>query len=211
MLGVPLPRPADHFIRMTSDLPFPVSGRPAGTMCNGGKRRYLVEAQSTTGYVAWRTAGGVVLVGNAQQVSIAASAHLTFWSCAGYQDTSHAGHITSLDCHDNGLTSLDIHRLTELEYLDCSFNKLREVDLTGLAGLQALDADHNHLIRLEVQCLRTLRMLNCARNRLAALDVTGLGALEVLDCSHNRLNTLDLGDCRSLKDCKTDGNPNLRA
>ncbi len=175
---------------------------PIGFIVHGGSQRYLLEARSTTGFVAWRLGDGTILVSMAEQVSIAASPMLSFWACAGYQDTTPAGRILSFDCHDNGLVLVDVRKLTGLEYLDCSCNKLRELSLEGLTHLQALDADRNQLTHLEVRHLRSLRVLHCAHNKLNMLDVSGLGALQVLDCSHNPLQSLNIDGCGALKDCR---------
>jgi hypothetical protein len=72
-----------------------------GFLSNGGAGGYLIEAESTTGFIAWKTANGTTLVSEAKQVSHKATPSLIFWSCAGYQDTNPAGHITALDCHGN--------------------------------------------------------------------------------------------------------------
>jgi len=140
-------------------------GAAIGCVSNAGAQRFLLEAESTTGYVAWRTADGTTLISNAQQVSIAATPYLIFWACAGYEDTTPDGRIVSFDCHDNALTRLDVQALTGLEYLDCSFNQLRDLALAGLLELQGLDADNNQLATLDVRGLPALRVLNCACNR----------------------------------------------
>lgn len=171
----------------------PISIRPdspTGCLSNGGGQRYLLEAESTTGFVAWRLAAGTTLVSEAKQLSIRPSKSVAFWSCAGYTDTTPAGHITSFDCHGNGLTKLSVTALTGLQYLDCCYNKLTELDLSGLTDLQALDADHNRLTFLTVHHLRALRVLKCSHNRLQQLDVSGLAALQVLDCTHNPLTDI---------------------
>jgi len=171
-------------------------------LSNGGSRRYLIEVESTTGFVAYRLLDGTTLVSEAAQMSLPASEAVAFWSCAGYQDTSHAGGIVSLDCHDCGLTYLDAALLADLEYLDCSFNALTSLPLANLAKLQALDIDHNQLATLDVSKLRELRMLNCAGNKLTALDLANHEALEILDCSDNPTIHVHLEGCPSLRDIR---------
>jgi Leucine-rich repeat (LRR) protein len=182
-------------------------GAAIGCVSNAGAQRFLLEAESTTGYVAWRTADGTTLISNAQQVSIAATPYLIFWACAGYEDTTPDGRIVSFDCHDNALTRLDVQALTGLEYLDCSFNQLRDLALAGLLELQGLDADNNQLATLDVRGLPALRVLNCACNRLQTLDLSGLDLLAILDCSGNQLVSLCVQGCAALQDCKSTGNP----
>ena len=158
-----------------------------GFASNGGTKRYLIEAESTTGFVAWRLDDGTILVNPAETVDLPASPSLAFWPCAGYQDTTPSGDIISLDCHANQLTRLDVRRLKALRFLDCCYNRLTELDLTGLTDLEVLDADNNQLTALDVRHLSALRILNCASNRLTQVDVSTLGQLQVCDASGNPL------------------------
>lgn len=174
-----------------------------GFISNGGSQRYLLEAESTTGFTAWQLDDGTILVSEAKQVSLTRSNAVAFWSCAGYQDTMPAGKIISFDCHGNALTKLDVTRLTGLRLLDCSFNKLTKLPLSGLVELEALDADNNRLTRLDVRELRVLRVLNCANNRFKRLDVSKLGRLQILDCSGNQILAINVDDCPALKDAKS--------
>jgi hypothetical protein len=189
---------------MEADPSQPVSqitnGTPYGYISNGDVQRYMLEADSTTGFVAFRLEDGTTLVSQAEQVSLQASPSIHFWACAGYQDTTPAGSILSFDCHGNALTKLDVRALARLEYLDCSFNNLVELPLDGLTELQALDVDNNQLTTLEVRNLHELRVLNCANNRLTRLDLSGMCALQVLDCSGNPLSAPELDGCVALQD-----------
>jgi len=180
---------------------------PAGHLSNAGTKRYLLEAESTTGFVAWKTADGTTLVSQSTVTSIAASPSLSFWSCAAYSDTTPAGEIVYFDCHGNELTELDVTGLKSLEYLDCSFNQLRKLSLASLTNLQALDGDNNALTVLDVRDLRALRVLNCARNQLTTLDLGGMEALQILDCSDNSLSILRWDGCSSLQDVNGARNP----
>lgn len=164
----------------SSSPPFPV-----GRLSSEGKERYLLEADSTTGYVAWRLADGTTLISNAKQVSLGSSPLVSFWSCASYTDTMPAGQITCFDCHGNSLTRLDVRALTALRSLDCSFNKLTELPLDGLTELEVLDAESNRLKKLEVRSLNALRVLNCAANKLTELNLTGMNRLQVVECTGN--------------------------
>jgi len=193
-------------------VPDPIASRMAagqivGFISNGGAQRYLLEAESTTGFVAWKMADGTILISEAMQVSLAASASIAFWPCAGFQDTTPAGRILSFDCHGNAVTNLDVRGLTGLEYLDCSFNQLRELSLDGLTDLEALDVDNNRLVNLEVRGLPALRVLNCAGNRLRRLAVTGLCQLQILDFTHNPIVAFGHDGCTLLQDIKSSGDP----
>ena len=171
-----------------------------GRVFSDSEERYLMEASSTTGFVAWRMADGTILVSESVEVSLRASTSVEFWACAGYQDTTPAGEITAFDCHGCGLTRVDVMALTALESLDCGFNRLTELNLAGLRCLQVLDVEGNRLASLGVGDLSSLRILNCANNRLTTLDLSSLTALQVVDCSINKLQMVRKEGCDSLRD-----------
>jgi hypothetical protein len=185
----------------------PMAGQIIGFLSNGGAQRYLLEAESTTGFVAWKLADGTMLVSDSLQVSLVASPSLTFWPCAGYQDTTPVGSIISFDCHGNTITRLDVRGLAGLQYLDVSFNNLQELPLDGLTDLESLNAANNQLTGLNVRGLQALRVLNCAHNWLRSLDLSGLAALQILDCSANPMLAFRDGGCISLQDVKGARNP----
>lgn len=199
--------PRCHINVMTTQPVKPSYAAPPGGACgylsNGGVCRYLLDVESTTGYMAWEIAGGPLLISNSQQVSLPLAPSVTFWSCSSYSDSTPTGRVRSFDCHGNQLTHLDVRTLTGLEFLDCSFNLLRRLEVAGLTLLQVLDADNNLLEQLQLRTLTSLRVLNCASNRLTVLDLQDMATLQVLDCSDNPLEPLDLAGCTSLKDVKT--------
>jgi hypothetical protein len=116
-----------------------LSVSPIGYASNGGVRRYLLEAESTTGFVAWKLADGTTLVANTTEISIAASSSLSFWPCASYTDTTPGGQIKYFDSHGNALTHLDVTALAglaALQILDCSNNRIAALNLDGCTALQ---------------------------------------------------------------------------
>jgi Leucine-rich repeat (LRR) protein len=182
-----------------SSFPFTISNSPIGYASNGGTQRYLIEAESTTDFTAWKLADGTILINPSNEVSLPASPYVSFWSCASYTDSTPAGHIYSFDCHANALTQLNISGLTRLRYLDCCYNQISELDVSALAELEVLDSDNNKLKNLDVGHLHSLRILNCANNQLTKLDLSGLSALQVLDYAKNPLSSLDLNGCSGLR------------
>jgi hypothetical protein len=185
-----------------SPLPPAFSGPGIGFASNGGTKRYLIEAESTTGFVAWRVGDGTTLINAAETVDLPAGPSVSFWPCAGYEDSTPAGEIISLDCHANQLTDLDVHALTSLRFLDCCYNQLTQLDLVGLNDLEVLDADNNQLNDLNVSANSALRILNCAHNRLTKLDLSGLSTLQILDCSGNPLVSIKAEGCSCLTEAK---------
>jgi len=93
-----------------SPLPPAFSGPGIGFASNGGTKRYLIEAESTTGFTAWRLDDGTILINPAETVDLPASPSVAFWPCVGYQDSTPGGEIVSLDCHANELTNIDVGR-----------------------------------------------------------------------------------------------------
>ena len=65
------------------------SDYPISYLSNGGVQRYLLEAESTTGFVAFKIADGTILINAAPEVSLPASPSISFWPCAGYRHTRH--------------------------------------------------------------------------------------------------------------------------
>ncbi len=172
----------------SSQNPFSSSTQPGvaiGQLSNGGTRRYLIEAESSTGYIAWKLSDGTTLINQSPQVSLPADPLVTFWACASFTDSTPAGQIVKLDCHGNSLTKLNVHGLSGLNSLDCSFNNLAQFSVGHLSELQVLDASNNRLAEIDVQALRALRVLDCSMNRLNRLDVSGLASLQVLDYAGN--------------------------
>ena len=189
--------------RPNTPAPYAIPGYPIGFLSNGDVERYLLEAESTTGFVAWKLADGTILVSESTAVSLKSSPSLMFWPCAAYRDTTPAGRIRRFYCHGNSLTHLDVRALSGLEYLDCSFNQLTALDLHGLIDLEALDVENNNLTNLEVRHLRNLRLLNCASNFLKNLDLSGMDTLEVLEKDNNPLHSIKIDGCTSLRDFGT--------
>ena len=165
------------------DKKLPVPTGSVGYLSNGGIQRYHVEADSSTGYVAWRLPDGTTLVSAAPAMFIQAVTAIAFWACAGMQDTTPVGSILSFDCHGNALSMLDVLALRDLEFLDCSYNALTHLPLSGLNNLQALDADYNCLSELDASSLAELRVVNCRGNPLKLLNLPVSHELEILDYS----------------------------
>lgn len=131
--------------------------------------------------------------------------------------------MTSLDCSNNQLTSLDVSKNPNLTTLKCFGNRLTALDVSKNLNLLSLDCFTNQLTELDVSKNLNLRYLNCGGNKLESFDVsqnTNLGSLichgnvgnplteldvsknlnlVYLDCSYNKLKSLDVSQ-----------NPNLR-
>ena len=76
--------------------------------------------------------------------------------------------ITSIDCSENQLTSLNVHGLNSLQYLSCYNNQLTSLNVQGLNNLHDLYCSENQLTSLNVQGLNNLQYLYCFSNNLTA-------------------------------------------
>ena len=108
------------------------------------------------------------------------------------------GHVASLDCRHNRLTSLDVSGCTYLTELDCSNNPLTSINLSGCQSLKEFSWRRGNLTSLNVSGCTALTELDCEDNRLTSLDVSGCTALTTLDCYKNQLTSLDVSGCTAL-------------
>ena len=110
------------------------------------------------------------------------------------------GDVTSFDCSDNQLTSLDVSKNTSLTDLDCFNNQLMSLDVSKNTALTTLYCFDNQLTSLNVSKNRALTTLSCGGNQLTSLDVSKNTALEGLYCSENQLTSLNISGCARLED-----------
>ena len=117
----------------------------------------------------------------------------------GTLDVSKLTDLQYLDCSNNRLTSLHVFGMTRLQTLRCNDNNLTSLNLSGCTGLRILNCNDNRLSSLDVTELKALRELYCGWNRLDALDVSGLTDLFSMVCSENNLGSLSLSGCAGLQ------------
>ena len=99
---------------------------------------------------------------------------------------------TYIDCHNNGLTSLDLSRNTALSTLICWGNALTSLDLSQNTKLKELDCRINHLNTLNVTKNTELTKLFCSSNALISVDLSGNAKLQEFTCSGNSMTALDV-------------------
>lgn len=122
--------------------------------------------------------------------------------------------LTGLDCHDTGVTTLDVSKNPELTHLyfnnnsiaqlslinneklrsvKCYGNDLRELDLSSNTLLDTLECNNNlNLKKLVLRNNSQLKALYCLACDIDELSLSALAALEDLRCSGNNLSQLDL-------------------
>ena len=98
--------------------------------------------------------------------------------------------LTSLNCQENQLASLDVSNNTALTVLRCYDNQLT-----------SLDVSHNP----------ALTTLSCYDNALTALDVSQNPALETLACSNNQITDIDVSHNHNLKELSCNNNSLLES
>lgn len=107
-------------------------------------------------------------------------------------DVSANTNLTTLNCSENRLTSLDLSKNTALTTLDCGYNHLTVLDLSKNTKLTTLDCGYNQLTSLNVSKNANLTKLLCYRNQLTTLNVSQNAVLTWLTCDNNQLTALDV-------------------
>lgn len=110
--------------------------------------------------------------------------------------------IKKLDCHYNlDPDQIDLTNFPDLEYLDCSVNKITSLDLQHLPKLKHLDCAANELTgELSLAYNTELNYLNCQQNELTEISLSACPELETLNCYDNQLETLDVSQNTNLAD-----------
>lgn len=118
--------------------------------------------------------------------------------------------LTSLDCENNNLNSLNLLQNTALQLLFCSDNTISNLIIppaTGGTGLRVLSCSNNQLSTLPINDQLELISISCDRNLLSELNVTALSNLEALQCFENNISTLDISNNNLLEFLSISSNP----
>lgn len=116
--------------------------------------------------------------------------------------------LETLDCSFNRITSLDLSGNTKLREVNVGSNHLTSLLLP--ASVTAVDASNNKLTTLDVSAAKNLTTLNVANNTLGSLNVAQNKALVELNCTDNDIATLNLTNLLLLEELYCGGN-NLAA
>ncbi|RZJ66625.1 MAG: T9SS type A sorting domain-containing protein [Flavobacterium sp.] len=115
-------------------------------------------------------------------------------------DVTMLANLKKLRCGGNGLVSLNMSGLSQLEHLDYSYSpQLPDLALSSWPTLKRIYCKNSGLSQLDLAGLDELEILQCNNNQFASLDLEGKVQLVHLECSNNQLTELDLSDCVSLK------------
>ncbi len=101
-------------------------------------------------------------------------------------DTSYLESITALDVSNKEIISLKgIERLSGLQSLNCSHNRIRTIPVSDLSNVEELNCSYNRIIALSLSSLN-VRVLDCSHNG-QFLTLTLNDEIQYLDCSYNYL------------------------
>jgi len=100
--------------------------------------------------------------------------------------------LTSLNCSNNLLTTLDVSNNVALTYLSCGGNDLATLDVSNNTALAYLYCENNLLTNLNLGSISNLKTLHCNDNFLTTLNVSNKTALSDLRCGFNELTNLDV-------------------
>ena len=100
--------------------------------------------------------------------------------------------LQTLECSWNKLTKLDVSKNSKLEYLSCGDNKLTKLDVSKNTKLVELDCGSNKLTKLDISKNSKLMYLYCSWNKLTNLNISKNQDLRELVCSYNKLSKLDV-------------------
>ncbi|QSB25182.1 T9SS type A sorting domain-containing protein [Flavobacterium sp. CLA17] len=115
-------------------------------------------------------------------------------SCSGCSDLSK---ITDFS---------DIYHFTNIEDLDCSYNKISHVDVSYLKKLKKLNFIYNETVDAQVSNLVNLEYLAGSQNNLQNINLEGLTSLKVLSLANNQLKSLNFNNLINLKEVTCSNN-----
>lgn len=106
---------------------------------------------------------------------------------------------TSLDVSNNALTSLDLSKTSNLEWLSVSSNPLTSINLTGCTALVNFSAKTTKLEEIDLTGLTELESLDLHAGKLNKITFGENGELTDIDLSNNKLSSIDFKECPKLK------------
>jgi Leucine-rich repeat (LRR) protein len=115
-------------------------------------------------------------------------------------DISKNPNLLRLNCATNsGLKNFDVSKNPNLIFLDCSNLGLLTLNLTSNTALQYLEATNNYLTTLDLSANTNLLELQVRGNKLTNLDLTKNTALKQISCGSNLITSLNLSNNTVLK------------
>lgn len=113
-------------------------------------------------------------------------------------NSSYGNDLVELVAMYNQLTSIDLSRCTNLEYLYLEGNKLPYVNVNYCTNLKYLVVSENELTSIDVSNNTELENLTVSTNKLKNIDVSNNNKLTDLIVGRNNLKNLDINHLTSL-------------
>jgi plastocyanin len=136
-----------------------------------------------------------VFTGNISSVVTLAIESYSISDLTGIEDFTA---LTSLNCGENSLTSIDVSQNIALEVLAVYGNELTTIDISNNLSLVELDVEENQLTALNLDSNTLLATLFCSANQLNSLDVSANTLLEELIAYDNQLTSMDVSQNTAL-------------
>ena len=107
--------------------------------------------------------------------------------------------LKRLEINRWNIDTLNLKQCRQLEWLDCSYNNLKQLDLGGNSSIRVLICRSNPLSELSINHATLLDSLDCSSCGLTSINLQNNSTLSYLNCSYNDIETLDLTNNKQLK------------
>lgn len=114
--------------------------------------------------------------------------------------------LSTLNCSNNQLSTLNLIQNTSLKNLNCSKNELNTFTPSDNLLLTELNAGNNKITAIDVSKNNKLSILNLSSNNMLNLDVSKNTNLTFLSCGFNQLANLDVSKNLILKEIECSNN-----
>lgn len=163
-------------------------------------RTYIAQTiLGKTTYVDESDKGSVLTTANISKITARTALDVANKNIESLDGIKHFTSLTTLYCHNNQLTTLDVSGLSSLKTMYSYNNQLTALNVSGLTNLEILRTQTNNLTELDLTTSTSLKELLASDNQIASLKVTGLSNLATMNISNNKLTgTLDLRSLSSL-------------
>ena len=96
----------------------------------------------------------------------------------GYLSDSEISSVTNLSCSGQGISNLKgIKFFTSVSTLNCTNNNLTSLDVSDMKSLTRLYADNNRLTSINLSGTSNLKNLSCYKNNLATINISSCTSL----------------------------------
>ena len=115
--------------------------------------------------------------------------------------------VWQIDCHNTGLTDLDVSKNEKLSWLWCGDTAIKSLEIQNNPKLETLICRGcNNLEILIIENTPLLEELDCQDTNIKDLDVSNFSVLNTLDCSNTKITTLDVTHNPALRYLECAGN-----